>query len=234
MLDTNSQARTARCLRMFRSKSWVIHLVVAIGFFYQHLISTSSVGATSTYNFIANQRPRFQIPHGNLSYYRSPQWEVLYYLKFGVFPFYSSSSPYLNRTQYLNKIRLIKNLMDRKGEETVGAGNDLVDSEHNETSDTFVAKLSHEPLQLMDRPSSSAGGMVEAKKTSRNFYYPLATLKKNVRAPKAKRDGSFQTVNDFQIVLKNKLVSEEAVVDCTPAVMEQVSMASALAACLLK
>ena len=32
--------------------------------------SISGASASSTYNFIANQRPRFKIPRGNLSYYR--------------------------------------------------------------------------------------------------------------------------------------------------------------------
>jgi len=71
------------------------------------------VRAGRTHSFIANQRPRFNIPRGNLSYFRNPQWEILYFLKFGSLPHPSSaskSSSWLNgyRTAYWEKMKRIQ------------------------------------------------------------------------------------------------------------------------------
>jgi len=78
-------------------------------FFYNELSCTAELQVSPSAQ--ANHRPRFRIPKGNLSYYRTPQWEILYYLKHGKFPFQVVSSPNFNRTHFLKRIRLIKSIL---------------------------------------------------------------------------------------------------------------------------
>lgn len=73
------------------------------------------LGNAHSYSFIVNQRPRFNIPRGNLPYSRIPQWEILYFLKFGTPPPHQARSW---RAEDLIKMKQIKKIQDKFESET--------------------------------------------------------------------------------------------------------------------
>ncbi|CAL8126822.1 unnamed protein product [Orchesella dallaii] len=58
-----------------------------------------------------NLIPRFKMPRGNLLRYKIPQWEVLYFLKYGIVPF-MFYDPNFNRTNFITQVHKFKMYFD--------------------------------------------------------------------------------------------------------------------------
>jgi len=58
-----------------------------------------------------NLIPRFKMPRGNLLRYKIPQWEVLYFLKYGIVPFIFYD-PNFNRTNFITQVHKFKLYFD--------------------------------------------------------------------------------------------------------------------------
>lgn len=58
-----------------------------------------------------NLIPRFKMPPGNLLRLRIPQWEVLYFLKYGIVPFIFYD-PHFNRTNFVTQVHKFKMYFD--------------------------------------------------------------------------------------------------------------------------
>jgi hypothetical protein len=98
---------------------------------------------------IHNLIPRFKIPRGNLSFLANPQWEALYFLKYGQFPL-APSNHRRNANNFLDKLYSIKDILEGKSDRAQDILQKVVNDLKNKEREIYESSPEGTELSMID------------------------------------------------------------------------------------